>query len=165
MQGEEACLIDNDPLAPIETFANANNLLFERSESEITLVMSGQKSDYQVSFTWMPDTNVLHMACGFEFKPPPHRHEEVKELVILVNEVLWVGHFDMWFKDGLVLFRNGMPFPDSGPTALQCQVLCEEAFQTCEQFYPAFQYVIWAGKTAAEAMEAAQALMSVQGEA
>jgi hypothetical protein len=37
------------------------------------------------------------------------------------------------------------------------------AVQTCERYYPAFQFVVWAGKTAAEAMNAA--LFDTAGEA
>jgi hypothetical protein len=33
--------------------------------------------------------------------------------------------------------------------------MLEGALHACERYYPALQFVIWAGKTAAEAMDAA----------
>jgi len=37
------------------------------------------------------------------------------------------------------------------------------AIQACERYYPAFQFVVWAGKSAAEAMSAA--MFDTEGEA
>jgi hypothetical protein len=43
----------------------------------------------------------------------------------------------------------------SGVSAEQVEDLVELALVECERFYPAFQLVIWGGKTAEEAMTAA----------
>jgi hypothetical protein len=37
------------------------------------------------------------------------------------------------------------------------------AIHACERYFPAFQFVVWAGKTAAEAMSAS--MFDVEGEA
>ena len=37
----------------------------------------------------------------------------------------------------------------------QCEVLLSSALDACERYYPAFQFVVWAGEGAREAMEAA----------
>jgi hypothetical protein len=37
----------------------------------------------------------------------------------------------------------------------QCEVLLSAALDACERFYPAFQFVVWAGEGAREALEAA----------
>jgi hypothetical protein len=37
----------------------------------------------------------------------------------------------------------------------QCEALLATALESCERYYPAFQFVIWAGKPAREALEAA----------
>jgi hypothetical protein len=36
----------------------------------------------------------------------------------------------------------------------QCEAAFGSALDTCERYYPAFQFVVWAGKTAREAMDA-----------
>ena len=41
------------------------------------------------------------------------------------------------------------------PTAAQCEALIEIAVETCERYFQAFQFVIWAGKTPKEALAAA----------
>jgi hypothetical protein len=42
-------------------------------------------------------------------------------------------------------------------------LLVESAIDECERFYPVFQFVLWGGKTPAEAMAAA--MTETQGEA
>jgi hypothetical protein len=42
-------------------------------------------------------------------------------------------------------------------------LLVESAIDECERFYPVFQFVLWGGKTPAEAIAAA--LIETQGEA
>jgi hypothetical protein len=40
-------------------------------------------------------------------------------------------------------------------TETQVRDLLDIAIAECERFYPAFQYVLWAGKSAEEALDAA----------
>ena len=40
------------------------------------------------------------------------------------------------------------------PTSRQCEALLQAALETCERYYQAFQFVVWAGKDARTAMSA-----------
>ena len=45
---------------------------------------------------------------------------------------------------------------DDGTLGLsQAQALVEIAVEECDRFYPAFQFVLWGGKSPADALEAA----------
>ncbi|MBN9572118.1 MAG: YbjN domain-containing protein [Alphaproteobacteria bacterium] len=68
---------------------------------------------------------------------------------------LWIGHFDLWPDDGQLLFRHAMIFPEARVSASQCEALLNLAVEACEHYYPAFQFVLWGGKTAEEAVAAA----------
>jgi hypothetical protein len=48
-----------------------------------------------------------------------------------------------------------MIFPDAHASAAQCEALLNLAVEACEHYYPAFQFVLWGGKTAEEAVAAA----------
>src|SRR5436305_563617 len=55
-----------------------------------------------------------------------------------------------------IMFRHALLLRGvSGVSAEQVEDLVELALVECERFYPAFQLVIWGGKTADEAMTAA----------
>ena len=98
-----------NPLDVVERIASVNDWSFERAgDDEITILVAGRWSDYQVSFTWMNDIEALHLACAFDLKVPERRRGEVQQLISLINEQLWVGHFDLWIKDGMVMFRHAL---------------------------------------------------------
>jgi hypothetical protein len=154
-----------NPLDVVERIAAINDWSFERAgEDEITMLVGGKWSDYQVSFTWMHDIEALHLACAFDLKVPERRRSEVQQLVAMVNEQLWIGHFDLWNRDGLVMFRHALLLAGGvEATAQQCQALLSRALDDCEGYFPAFQYVVWAGRPAREALDAA--LFQTTGEA
>jgi len=146
-----------DPLDVVERMAAGNNWPFERpGEDEIALVVTGHWTTYQVSFTWMGDIEALHLACAFDMKVPEGRRAEVQRLIALVNEQLWIGHFDVWTQNGTVMFRHALVLTGGvAASGRQCEAVLGTALDTSERYFPAFQFVIWAGKSAREAMEAA----------
>ena len=146
----------NSPIEVVERMATDNELPFERVvEDEIALVVSGKLADYQISFTWMNEIEVLHLACAFEMKVPELRTPEVQQLIVTINEQLWIGHFDVWMQSGMVMFRHAVLLVGGGGvSAQQCQAMFGSALDTCERYYPAFQFVVWAGKSAREAVDA-----------
>ncbi|MCH2488481.1 MAG: YbjN domain-containing protein, partial [Erythrobacter sp.] len=86
------------------------------------------------------------------------------ELLGLINEQLWLGHFDIWSNGGVLLYRNATLLGDEGTLSLsQAQALIEIAVEECDRFYPAFQFLLWGGKSPSEALEAA--MVDTLGEA
>jgi len=146
-----------DPLEVVENVATTNDWSFERAgEDEITILVRGKWADYQVSFTWMDDIEALHLACAFELKAPERWRAELQQLTALVNEQLWVGHFDFWIQDGLMMYRHALVLAGGvEASGRQCEVVLSTGLDACERYYPAFQFVVWAGKSAREALDAA----------
>jgi hypothetical protein len=155
---------ENNPLAVVEDIASDNNWAFERAGDEVTIVSKGDWTDYQLSFTWMSEIEALHLACAFDMKIPPARRPETQRLIAAINEQLWIGHFDLWTHTGMIMHRQALVLP-GGLTAstAQCESMLVGAIHACERYYPAFQFVVWAGKTAQEAMNAA--MFETEGEA
>jgi hypothetical protein len=155
----------NNPLEVVEHMATGNNWPFERSgEDEIALVVTGRWTEYQLSFTWMREIEALHLACAFDMKVPELRLTEVQQLVALINEQLWIGHFDVWMQNGMVMFRHALVLAGGvAASGRQCEAVLASALDACERYYPAFQFVVWAGKSAREAMDSA--MFETSGEA
>ena len=154
-----------NPLDVVERIAAINDWSFERAgDDEITMLVGGRWSDYQVSFTWMHDIEALHLACAFDLKVPERRRADVQTLISMINERLWVGHFDMWMTEGMVMFRHALVLAGgTEASGRQCESLLGTALDTCERYFTAFQFVVWAGKSAKEALEAA--MFETSGEA
>jgi hypothetical protein len=147
----------DNPLEVVERMAARNEWSFERAgEDEITILVKGKWADYQVSFTWMSELESIHIACAFDLKVPDRSESEVNRLIAMINAQLWLGHFDLWPKDGLVMHRHALVLAGgAGASGSQCEVLLSTALDACERYYPAFQFVVWAGEGAREALEAA----------
>ena len=154
-----------NPLDVVEGVAAVHDWSFERAgENEITILVSGRWTDYQVSFTWMDDIEALHLACAFDFKVPERRRTEVQQLISLINEQMWIGHFDQWPQDGLIMFRHALVLAGGvEASGSQCESLLATGVEACERHYPALQFVVWAGKSAREALDAA--MFETSGEA
>ncbi|MHC5652552.1 type III secretion system chaperone family protein [Stappia sp.] len=154
-----------NPVDTIEHVAAINDWVFERScDEEITISVSGSWCDYHISFSWMEDLEALHLACAFDLKVAEPRRTEVVRLLALVNEQLWMGHFDLWNREGVVIFRQSLLLAGGAEaTSRQIEGLLANALESCERYYQAFQFVVWAGKSASEAIDTA--LFETAGEA
>jgi hypothetical protein len=154
-----------NPLEVVERMATTHLWSCERAcEDEMTIVVQGKWGDYQVSFTWMHDMEALHLACSFELKVPERNKAEVQHLVPMINTQMWLGHFDLWPTDGLVMFRHTLVLSGGVEASdRQCEVLLWAALDACEWYYSAFQLAAWAGVGAREALAAA--MLDTVGEA
>jgi hypothetical protein len=154
-----------NPLEVVERVASIHDWSFERAgEDEITLLVRGKWTDYQMSFTWMYDIEALHLACGFEFKVPDRLRGETQQLIAMINEQLWIGHFGLWLKDGLIMYRHALLLAGGvEASGRQCETMLGTAVDACERYFPAFQFVVWAGKSAQQAIDAA--IFETAGEA
>ncbi len=152
-----------NPLDRIEEMVSANDWPFDRAnEQELMVGINGGWCPYQLWFGWRDDPGVLQFYCGFDMKVPEAKQSNVCALLARINEAIWMGHFAVNFADGTVMFRHAQVlFPDAA--AAPYETLIDLALTECERYYPAFQFVIWGGKPAAEAIAAA--LLDTQGEA
>ncbi|MCC6737058.1 MAG: YbjN domain-containing protein [Bauldia sp.] len=145
----------SNPVDTIEQIAGLKDWPFERSgDDEITITIQAGVADYDVSFAWMEEMEAIHLSCAFDLKVSEPRKLEVMRLLSLVNEQMWIGHFDLWSRESLVMFRQTLLLSGGAePTEQQVESLLASAIEACERYYQAFQFVVWAGKTAAEALE------------
>ncbi len=153
------------PVDTIERLATCNQWSFDRAdEDEISISVNGCWSDYDIAFTWLDELEALHVACAFDLKAPEPRRADVAGLIALVNEQLWIGHFELWPTEGIVLFRHALLLAGGAElNSRQCQCVLAAAVEACERYFQAFQFVVWAGKSGREAM--AMAMLETAGHA
>lgn len=145
----------SNPVDMIEFVAASNDWTFERSgEDEIAMTVAGHWTDYHVSFSWMEEFEALHLACAFDLKVPEQRVNEIFRLLSNVNGQTLMGHFDLWRQEDVVIFRQSLLLAGGAePTNQQVEVLLSSALDACENYYQAFQFVVWSGMDAKSAME------------
>ncbi len=144
------------PLDVIEEVINNQGWRLNRlQEEEIAAEYHGRWCEYSLHFAWSREIQALHFTCAFDLRIPQEKTNDVNNLLALINDRLWLGHFCVWQEEVLPMFRHA--FPLRGTDCLEVQQaedLLEIAITECEKFYPAFQYVIWGNKKPNEALEA-----------
>ncbi|HZB92524.1 MAG TPA: YbjN domain-containing protein [Stellaceae bacterium] len=153
----ETAVIAANPIDLVEEIVQANEWAHDRaSDEELVVEITGRWCDYRLLFVWQREINALHFTCAFEMKVPKARRGAVFELLAVVNERLWLGHFDLTAEMQSPAFRQGVLLRGaSGASVEQIEDLVDIAVSECERFYPAFQLVVWGGKPAEEAIAAA----------
>ena len=144
-----------NPLDLVEKLAVANDWPFHRqSDEELAAEIAGQWCHYKLWFAWAPEMGVMHLSCALDMKVPEKKKHGIYELLALANDKLWIGHFDLWSAEGVVMFRQALLLSGGAePNTHQVERLLVTAIEACERYFQAFQFVVWAGKDAAEALE------------
>jgi hypothetical protein len=148
-----------NPVDLAEDLAGANDWAVERQgDNELTMFISGHYTDMQFRVLWREDFKTLQYACLFDLKVPEGRESDIYQTIGLINERMWIGHFEYWAEEKALLYRHASLSGDPmvgeiGEDHLVTMV--ETALGECERFYPVFQFVMWGGQSPAEAIEAA----------
>ncbi len=165
MQSE---LLYDDAAAPVEMLA----ALFEARgwpcevtpQGEVTGEVQGSWAKFQLRGIWRKEDNVLQLICFPDIHLSDPKRAATYELLALINEQMWLGHFDIWSNGDVLLYRHGAMLGADGQLTLdQAQSLVETAIDECDRFYPAFQFVLWGDKAPRDALDSA--LVDAAGEA
>jgi hypothetical protein len=151
----------------LEAYFSAHGWSHERAgDEEIIATYQGSWTQYELRAVWRDEDRVLQFLALPDVRVPADKRGVLYETMGLINEQLWIGHFEMWASSGMLLFRHAALLDGSADVALtieQAETLVEAAIDECERFYPVFQFVLWADKTPQEAIAAA--MIETQGEA
>ena len=154
------------PIDMLESFYAAHGWTYERSDDEIVATAKGSWTEYELRALWRDEDSVVQLLAFPDIKVPDDRRAAIYEAIGLVNEQLWIGHFELWSSSGILLYRHAAMIDGEDEATLSlagAELLVDSAIDECERFYPVFQFVLWGGKTPKEALAAA--LIETQGEA
>lgn len=156
------------PLDMLESYFVAHGWSCDRHDEEVTATVKGSWTEYELRALFREEDGVLQFLAFPDVKVSEERRPAIWETLALVNEQLWLGHFELWSESGILLYRNASTIDvgdDEEPSMslAAAELLVDTAIDECERFYPVFQFVLWGGKTPREAIAAA--MIETQGEA
>ncbi len=155
----------SNPLDILEQIIAANEWAFERrSDGEMAAEAPGKWCDYGLHFSWSHEISAMAFTCAFDLKVPTEARDKLYELLALANDRLWIGHFGIEVEDGVPVFRHSVLLRGSpSASAESLEDMVDIAITECERFFPAFQFVLWGGKSPADALAAS--MLDCVGEA
>lgn len=128
----------------------------ERSEEGMIHCASMTKwGEFGGMFAWRDEPASLNFSLTLDLRAPNAKQSAISELLRKINERLWLGHFDYWNDEGVAVFRHTIPMLDRiAPDPGEVAAILTAALDAADQFLPAFNFVVWAGKSAEEAVAA-----------
>ena len=140
--------IENLPLNPIDVVEEViyqKKWSFSRAdEYELVADISSKWCQYRLYFTWSENIKAISFTITFDLKFPQNKIGKAYELICLINEKLWLGHFDITSKNGIPAFRHTiLSNADSDFLHEKLENLVDIAIYECEKYYPSFQQVLF----------------------
>ncbi|WP_339693650.1 YbjN domain-containing protein [uncultured Parasphingorhabdus sp.] len=160
--------LDQDEAPPVDmlaAFFEARGWSVDRTgDDELSVEIKGNWTSYQMRAIWRNEDHVLQILLLPEIRVPEDKKAVIYETLGLINEQLWLGHFDLWSNNNILLFRHATLLGGSGMLGLdQAQTIVDLAIEEWERFYPVFQFVLWSDKSPQDAI--AHAMVDTVGEA
>jgi len=155
-----------DPMETVESILESDDRFrCERAEDgDLHFSFKASSGETVGYFSYRDELPALLFTLGFDIQAPVSRRDESVKLASLINENLWLGHFDVWSDDGTIIFRHAMPMIGRDDISVgEVQAMLAAGLDAAERFQPAFHFVIMGGMSAAGASEAA--LFETCGEA
>jgi hypothetical protein len=143
-----------NPIESAETYLLTTDQFVKRlGENEVIVNILGKYCEFQALLSWNEMKELFHLSFGFSVGlkreiSPPALEIQLAKLIALLNENLHMGHFEIWREEYGIVWRYAQFLDKSyrGDENFFMRLL-DEAQQICEQNFPAFQYVLWGGKS------------------
>lgn len=154
-----------NPIDFIEETISEEDWAYHRlSSKEIAFEIPGRWGHYRLQFVWQDDMQILQLYAILDMRATEKNLTTLFELLSIINERLPLGHFEISYDDAMPTYRHSLLHLNAqNLTTEYLEDIVDIAIIECERFYPAFQFVIWGGKSAKEAADVA--LLETQGEA
>ncbi len=142
------------PVDMVENIAINRGWLFDRSTySEIAINISTENTNYELTFVWLEEQEILHVVCAFDNHTPSIRQPAMQSLLLQINSRMIMGHFDYWSDTHIIVFRQALTLAGNvRPSASQIDTLLK-AVEICESHYQAFRLVSIVGLSAEAALK------------
>jgi hypothetical protein len=155
---------NTSPIDELEDLAASQDLPYLRfGKDEMMIRYPDSWENFQSFWTWDRDLQTLDVVASSLLKFKEEDRAAIYELLAIVNNQLWIGHFDLT-DEGSPTYRQTLMLRGmKGSTAEVVEDLFAITLAEYQRFFPAFQYVAKDNKTPQEAISLS--LIETEGEA
>lgn len=146
--------LDYNPIDIVENIFNTQSFELERrSLNEVAIEVQGKWNNMLLFFAWEESMQCLHLSCLMDIESTIEDRSKIFELLALVNEELWVGHFSYWTEQNMPVFKHSVLLNDDEDIfENKIQQIIDIAIKECERMYPIFKVVLTKGMQPKQAL-------------
>ena len=158
---------DNNPLDMIEDFLASKGWHFDRiSDEHLYCNVPGRNDvEFLVQLHWQNEFSALEFRCAIELNIQEQYNAVAADLLMKINENMWLGHFDILANIQQPMFRHTLMLQSipCGIATEMVESLINVSVNECDRFYPTFQLLSEGDVRTQESLEAA--MLKTVGEA
>ena len=154
MQTAQNLALTNNPIDMVESIFSTKSFEYERRNiNEVVVEIQGKWANMLLFFAWEASMKCLHMSCLMDVENSMEDRSKMFELLALVNENLWVGHFSYWTEQNMPVFKHSV-FLNHEEEYFEHKIsqMIDIAINECERIYPVFKVVMTKGMSPQEAL-------------
>ena len=101
-----------NPMDTIELIFSNKSVDFERrGNNEVVVEIEGKWNNMLLFFAWEEHLRCLHFSCLMNINVDICDLSKVFELLAMVNENMWLGHFSYWSEHKMPIFKHSVILP------------------------------------------------------
>jgi len=133
-----------NPIDTIEYLLSRDNISCDRRKtSELVAEVQGKWDNMLIFFAYEEHLRCLHISCLLNIETSTVDRSKMFELLALLNENLWLGHFSYWSEQKMPIFKHSMILQDNEELFLgKISKIIELSIMECERVYPIFNAVM-----------------------
>ena len=164
MEPAKNLALSENPIDMVEhIFANRSFEFDRRNNNEVVVEVQGKWNNMLLFFAWEPSMNCMHMSCLMDIENKQDNRSKIFELLALINEELWVGHFSYWTEQNTPIFKHSLFINPEETFETKIAQMIDIAIKECERMYPVFKVVLTKGMDPQQALY--PMLMQTMGQA
>ena len=142
-----------NPIDVVENIFSSRSFELERrSINEVVVEVQGKWNNMLLFFAWEANMQCMHLSCLMDIETKIEDRSTIFELLALVNEELWVGHFSYWTEQNIPVFKHSVILNDGEDIESKISQIIDIAIKECERMYPIFKVVLTKGMDPKQAL-------------
>ena len=142
-----------NPIDVVENIFSSRSFELERrSINEVVVEVQGKWNNMLLFFAWEANMQCMHLSCLMDIETKIEDRSKIFELLALVNEELWVGHFSYWTEKNIPVFKHSVILNDGEDIESKISQIIDIAIKECERMYPIFKVVLTKGMDPKQAL-------------
>lgn len=143
-----------NPLDTIENIFIRENINFDRrKDNELVAEVLGKWDNMLVFFAYEEHMRCVHISCLLNIESSAVNRSKMFELLAMLNENLWLGHFSYWSEQKMPIFKHSIILQDEEELfSDKISKIIELSIMECERVYPIFNAVMRQDVSPAQAM-------------